>query len=96
MLKYLTKKGASCPNRPLPCEKDRYKDSDGDNVQILSGALVAGPDESENFIGKWYCFKFRVYLKCKLIRRPWIKCTLSDILRYVQNIKSSELHLNEE
>ena len=56
MLKYTSKKGASCPNRPLPCEKDRYKDSDGDNVQILSGALVAGPDESENYIGEFQTF----------------------------------------
>jgi len=45
-------KGASCPNAPLPCSADRYKNSEKPNLQILSGALVAGPDSDENFIGK--------------------------------------------
>ena len=46
-------KGASCPNKPLACSIDRYKDTENANVQVLSGALVAGPDKNEIFIGKY-------------------------------------------
>ena len=47
-------KGASCPNKPLACSIDRYKDTENANVQVLSGALVAGPDKNEIFIGKYF------------------------------------------
>ena len=29
-------KGASCPNRPLACSTDRYRDTENANVQVLA------------------------------------------------------------
>lgn len=45
-------KGSSCPNRPIQCSSDPYKSRDAPNMQILKGALVAGPDQDEFFKGK--------------------------------------------
>ena len=60
-------RGASCPNRPLQCTAEGYKDRDAPNmqvcnkntvfdsvikIQILNGALVSGPDADEHFIDK--------------------------------------------
>ncbi|XP_043267756.1 endoglucanase E-4-like isoform X2 [Venturia canescens] len=39
---------ASCPNRPAPCGWPEFI-SKNPNPQILHGALVSGPDETDNF-----------------------------------------------
>ena len=41
-------RGASCPDMPAPCGWDDMNNP-GPNPQVLTGALVGGPDENDNY-----------------------------------------------
>lgn len=41
-------RGSSCPDRPDVCDWNAYN-SPNDNPQELTGALVGGPDQNDNF-----------------------------------------------
>jgi len=42
-------RGASCPDQPAECDWDEFNNP-GPNYQILNGALVGGPDDSDNYV----------------------------------------------
>ena len=41
----------SCPDRPENCDWSNYN-YNGPNPQVLQGALVGGPDASDNYVDK--------------------------------------------
>jgi endoglucanase len=43
-------RGASCPNRPSPCDFNNGMNNPGPNFQTLYGALVGGPGSNDDYV----------------------------------------------
>ena len=48
--------GRSCPDLPAPCDWSNYN-YNGPNPQVIKGALVGGPDSTDNYVDKRYDYQ---------------------------------------